>query len=92
MHTRVRIYEDKTAIQALDNSEQFFVCLFKSSSTSKKYIPKEGEWELGLGYQKVSKFKFHVVVYDYEYKFTPGNPPEPVCVVYKELHTGQITK
>ena len=34
----------------------------------------------------------NVVVYDYEYKFTPGNPPEPVCVVYKELHTGQITK
>ena len=37
-------------------------------STSKKYIPKEGEWELGLGYQKVSKFKFHVVVYDYGIK------------------------
>jgi len=38
-----------------------------------------------------NQFK-NVVVYDYEYKSTPGNPPEPVCVVYKELHTGQITK
>ena len=34
----------------------------------------------------------NVVVYDYEFKFTPGNPPEPVCVVYKELHSQQITK
>ena len=37
-------------------------------STSKKYIPKEGEWELGLGYQKVSKFKYHVVAYDFGIK------------------------
>jgi carbamoyl-phosphate synthase small subunit len=37
-------------------------------STPKKYIFKEGEWELGLGYQKVSKFKYHVVAYDFGIK------------------------
>ena len=41
---------------------------------------------------KLFKQFTNVVVYDYEFKSTPGNPPEPVCVVYKELHTGQITK
>ena len=28
----------------------------------------------------------NVVVYDYEFKITDGNPPSPVCVVNKELH------
>ena len=37
-------------------------------STSKKYISKEGEWELGLGYQKAPKFKYHVVAYDFGIK------------------------
>ena len=37
-------------------------------STTKKYIFKEGEWELGLGYPKVSKFKYHVVAYDFGIK------------------------
>ena len=37
-------------------------------STKKKYIFKEGEWELGLGYPKVSKFKYHVVAYDFGIK------------------------
>jgi carbamoyl-phosphate synthase small subunit len=37
-------------------------------STPKKYIFKEGEWKLGLGYQKVSKFKYHVVAYDFGIK------------------------
>jgi len=32
----------------------------------------------------------HVVVYDYEFKSTAGNPPEPVCVTYKDLKTGRI--
>ena len=34
----------------------------------------------------------NVVVYDYEFKIVSGNPPEPVCVVYKELHTQKIYK
>jgi len=34
----------------------------------------------------------NVVVYDYEFKITPGNPPKPVCVVYKELHSQKIYK
>ena len=37
-------------------------------STSKKYIAKEGEWELGLGYQKLPTFKYHVVAYDFGIK------------------------
>ena len=37
-------------------------------STSKKYIAKEGEWALGLGYQKIPKFKYHVVAYDFGIK------------------------
>ena len=37
------------------------------------------------------KFKY-VVVYDYEFKITDGNPPKPVCVVYKELHKQKIYK
>ena len=41
---------------------------------------------------KLFKQFTNVVVYDYEFKSTPGNPPEPVCVVYKELHSDQITK
>ena len=34
----------------------------------------------------------NVVVYDYEFKAISGNPPEPVCVVYKELHSDKIIK
>ena len=34
----------------------------------------------------------NVVVYDYEFKITDGNPPSPVCVVYKELHSQKIIK
>ena len=34
----------------------------------------------------------NVVVYDYEFKTISGNPPEPVCVVYKELHSDKIIK
>ena len=41
---------------------------------------------------KLFKQFTNVVVYDYEFKITPGNNPEPVCVVYKELHSQQITK
>ena len=41
---------------------------------------------------KLFKQFTNVVVYDYEFKITPGNNPEPVCVVYKELHSDQITK
>ena len=37
-------------------------------STSKKYIAKEGEWALGLGYHKIPKFKYHVVAYDFGIK------------------------
>ena len=34
----------------------------------------------------------NVVVYDYEFKAISGNPPETVCVVYKELHSDKIIK
>ncbi len=37
-------------------------------STSKKYTAKEGEWALGIGYQKIPKFKYHVVAYDFGIK------------------------
>jgi len=34
----------------------------------------------------------HIVVYDYEYSQTAGNNPDPVCVAYKDLKTGEITQ
>ena len=37
-------------------------------STQKKYIAKESEWKLGLGYQKSPKYKYHVVAYDFGIK------------------------
>ena len=37
-------------------------------STRKKYIAKEAEWELGLGYQTPPKFEYHVVAYDFGIK------------------------
>jgi len=37
-------------------------------STPKKYIAKEGQWDLGLGYQKAPKIKYHVVAYDFGIK------------------------
>ncbi len=42
--------------------------LAKVVSTKKKYTTKEGEWKLGLGYKKVSSFKYHVVAYDFGIK------------------------
>ncbi|MDC0183212.1 glutamine-hydrolyzing carbamoyl-phosphate synthase small subunit [Nitrosomonadales bacterium] len=42
--------------------------LAKVVSTKKKYTTKEGEWELGLGYKKVSLTKYHVVAYDFGIK------------------------
>ena len=42
--------------------------LASAVTTSKKYIAKEGEWALGLGYQKIPKFKYHVVAYDFGMK------------------------
>ena len=42
--------------------------LAKVVSTKRKYTTKEGEWELGLGYKKVSSFKYHVVAYDFGIK------------------------
>ena len=32
----------------------------------------------------------HVVVYDYEFRQLDGNHPEPVCVSYKDLKTGEV--
>jgi len=32
----------------------------------------------------------HVVVYDYEFRQLEGNHPEPVCVSYKDLKTGEV--
>ena len=37
-------------------------------STQKKYIAKEGEWGLGIGYQKPPKYRYHVVAYDFGIK------------------------
>ena len=34
----------------------------------------------------------HIVVKDYEFRQTAGNHPEPVCVCYKDLKTGEIIK
>ena len=31
----------------------------------------------------------NVVVYDFEYKQTPGNNPSPVCCTFKELKSGK---
>ena len=42
--------------------------LAKVVSTQKKYIAKEGEWQLGVGYQKPQKYKYHVVAYDFGIK------------------------
>ena len=37
-------------------------------STQKKYIAKESEWKLGLGYQRSPKYKYAVVAYDFGIK------------------------